>query len=623
MATNHPAVTFRNEPAFQALVSSEQYNKLTPEKRRGLLQAFGEMTAEERQELSSGLNRDPRLPSEANETMLRGIQSDTPDIDVLTEEQKLQRGKTQLATGISLGAGVAVPALLPAGAGILATTGANVLGNVGGRKVNQALGLEEGSPLSVDRWDVLNAAIPTVAGAAQLAKKLVTKPGIKAIQAADTATEANLTRYGKDLNKAENAIVAAEQTAEDQTTRALKAWNQRKAELRNDYHIQMQRVAQRTDLANTKKAEEFQRLTQEYQESIKQHAKAAQGLKDAPEALPVEDYKALYTQVPTDVPVALGNAKRAARTVVDTVDSQFPGFKESALYVKAKGIVDAEGDVPFKQAQQLLSDVGALKATAEGRDSRFRGLIKQLDRGVFEDVMATGDAGSALQKANKAYSRSRSVDDLKETLQSGVVERAADNQLRVSGDAIRKGFGKWLQDPYTAGNFSEEELTDIARTVRSFTNVKRLKQAPGAAPVPVGGDYSKVVAKLPGPKPEPVQPNLNGIEYPDDPMVVEPTMGTFPVAKAIGGRVIAGTLAGGVAGWYGGDQREAAFYGAVGGAGMAVAPHVFSSLLLHGPKGRAALRAIMAGEHTITPEKVAAMVNVARGLKILREDEAK
>jgi hypothetical protein len=517
------------------------------------------------------------------------------------------------AAAIGIGLPLAAGAMLPAAAGLLARTGTAMAANVGARKLNQAVGFESGSPLTLDTTDALNAALPLAGAGWELGSRYVTKPGRAALETFDTL-------------KGDASQKTAEQMA---------AWEQEGQEIRRKVQADMNKVNMRTDLSNDKKVAEYQRLAQAYQQTAQQHLEARTGLLNVPNAIATQDYKTLYAQVPKDVEVPLLASRNAAQNIVSEIDMRFPGFKDSALYHKAKGIVNygkaaeeeldpaiaaqmrnrghgpLSGEAPqeprFEEAQKLLSDVGALKATAEARDSNMRGLIKQLDKALFQDIEATGAPGSALAEANRAYSTSRSKNDLVDLIGGGIRERAADNTWQVNPDKIRAEFAAWLEDPFTIKNFSEQQRENMAATVRDITNIPRLKTPPGPMGPLSEPDYSRITAKVQGAPPEP-------IPGPEAPIVENPSFG-----KLIAGRIVGGTIAGTMAGHEAGSRAglnpyESTLVGGVAGVGAMAAPELISKLLVSGPRGQAILRNVMAGHHVLTPAHVAAMAGAARGL---------
>lgn len=464
-------------------------------------------------------------------------------------------------------------------------------------------------------------------------------------------SKADLEYRQRQLDKqheAERAVYEAKGAAAEQTAKNYEAWVQRRKDLDAEFQAAKDKIDLRTNISNEQKQAQYQNLARKYQESVAQHQEAAGKLRDVTPNIPTEDYEQLYAAVPKDTPVELTGAKRSAQFIVDTVNNQFPSFKDSNLYAKAQGILKQEGPVPFEKAQQLLKDVGALKASAEARDTTMKGLVKNLDKGIYQDVMATGEPGSALQAANKAYSRSRSVGELEDIINKGIMEaRSSDNAAQVYGDSIRKGIDRWMkEDPYAKNNFTPEEWKAIRDNIYDYTSVQRLRNAPeapqlktadyrlltkkdaGPEPQPVQPDYSKVdfpsagappepqrpVYKTPPVQPEEVQPDYSKVRPPLDesaPEPVQPKAGPFPIASAILGKATGGEAANLVT--YPGSTIDSAWL-RIGGAAIGTLPWATAKVLLGSPRGQQILKNITAGKQTLTPRDVAAATAAARML---------
>ncbi len=272
------------------------------------------------------------------------------------------------------------------------------------------------------------------------------------------------------------------------------------------------------------------------------------------------------------------------------------------------GVPASQVEPGFKEAQGLLSDVGFLKGQAENRDDRMKGLISQLYKGVREDIMGT-QGGPALDKANKAFSRSETVKDLAEIIDDGITTRRTDQATQVNAKQIFERVKDFLaNDKFASKNLDPQELQGIRDTVDKLTTLPRLRSKAPDAPLTKTTELRQ--EHFPGAGPNP--PDLKAT-----PADVEPEMGKFPWGTMISGRMVTG----GVAGTFVSPQA-AAIAALAGGATIAV-PDLFSRFLLSGPTGRALLEKFIAGHPVIDTRSVAKLTAIGRASGVIPKAKKK
>ncbi len=682
-----------NEPAFQTIIQSPKVMRLKPEKRQEFLKLLGDLSPQERQQFADGLGSqgapEPAVPRDR--TLEGTTMQDTSSggMEGMPPEQRAANRASVRGLGADVAGmivNMALPMTLPARAGNLLRAGVDVGASVLGGKTSQVL---QGGSLAPNWSDAVNAAIPAaVHGAAAVYRGShflggrAIRESDAAANAIDTANQEKTANYNTERAGAETAADAAnvENQAAYQTkineTRAdltlksraaatenqqatadypkqLQAWKTRNASQAqaeyNDFVQRRDAIQAKTDLSNAQKVSEHQQNLTDYQGRLQAHAQSARVLPTLGDPLaPPVPSETLYGRIQGSPPTPIENARAQATRIITEIDTHLPQFQDSRLRQTAEDLLGSETP-DFSTFRKLLSDVGNLKYTSEARDSRYRGLVKQLYGSLRRDLDAVPTTGLAgqdkanLLEANAAFRKEKALEEYRSLFEFTTGPRPQDNAPEVRARAIRTGYQKFKADSLNRGAFTDQEWQNLDRGVQQYTtlapignppNQQRLATAklpeeptvsqfnPRAPkePMPVNGPEQAPAAY--GAPPETVQPKYPNPPKMDTSVPLTPTeaLGSFPTGTTVLSGVAGAGIGGLVAEQLGMPTYHGIVAGKIVGAGIAAAPWLIARLRLSGPEGEAIVRNIMAGQSHVDSQKLAALMAAARGRGILKND---
>lgn len=660
---------------LKTLLASPEYQALDPAGRKELHQIYRGLSEAEQEELIQELTP---VDTPDADRQLTGVDPKGMGQAAASREQNIGSAKQLAAGAVNYAAGAGIPAaILKPGAGHLATTGAEVLGNLFGSKLNKTLGLEQGSPEGWDTGDTISTAIPLAMGAGRAALRYLNKPARERLQMADDANAKRQTEYQQKVTnadfdtqekiaRAEDAVDARNQATNVEWAKKQQAWADEPAKINREYFQKIGDIQRNNTLDRAEQAAEIQRLNAERQARIATHHQAGQDIRGgaATASIPNIDSAPAYaasrqaaaqapdvdvaplraaadraglglgTPVTADNPAA-GVAARMSRwgqvTTPGQPASSIAGPSGAPLQ-GATGPTVSNEPVPLQEVLETIQDLGQALGQATGQQrARLRDMYREGQR--FLDQVSSQDTNA--QEAITQFREGQRLWGRNQTLQT--VQRVMDTNTTgsqtagyaVKAEPIQTRIER-LRNPdlnHWADTLTPAEWDNIETYVAGLPR-EPVGAVPRQRPAPTPNraideatiqrdralDAHSQTQAPARPAPETLDYDDFKANYPEVPEKVDPRAIDFPFGKFILARILSGNAGAAALGQQGSNN----LLSWVGGL-LAIAPEIVSGRILNSEKGIRMARKIMANPELTGTKRRAALTALAKGLT--REDE--